>query len=78
MKRFYKETGVDADEGGFRVLLDGRPLKTPAKRELLLPVEGLADAVAEEWDAQAENIQPDVMPITRLAASSGEATSRVT
>lgn len=69
MKRFYQETGVDAAEGGFRVLLDGRSLKTPEKRELLLPVEGLAAAVALEWDAQAEDIVPDVMPITRLATT---------
>lgn len=69
MKRFYEKTAVDAVDGGFRVLLDGRPLKTPAKAELLLPTEGLAEAVAEEWDAQTEEIVPDVMPITRLATT---------
>jgi len=69
MKRFYTSTGIDAVDGGFRVLLDGRPMKTPAKQILLLPVEGLADAVAEEWAAQAEDIEPDLMPITRLATT---------
>lgn len=69
MKRFYKSTGVDAVDGGFRVLLDGRSLKTPARAELLLPVQELADAVAEEWDAQTEEIEPDAMPITRLATT---------
>ena len=69
MKRFYKATGIDAADGGFRVLLDGRPMKTPAKQTLILPVEGLAMAVAEEWEAQADEIQPDLMPITRLATT---------
>jgi len=69
MKRFYKTTSVDAAEGGFCVLLDGRPLKTPARHTLTLPVEGLANDVAEEWEAQVEDIQPDVMPITRLATT---------
>lgn len=72
MKRFYKATGVDAAGGGFRVLLDGRPLKTPAKQTLVLPLEGLARLVAEEWDAQTENIQPDLMPITRLATTAAD------
>ncbi|MGI9500138.1 MAG: ATP12 family chaperone protein [Geminicoccaceae bacterium] len=72
MKRFYKATGIDPAEGGFRVLLDGRALKTPARRELLLPVEGLAVAVAEEWDEQGEEIVPDAMPITRLASTAGD------
>ncbi|MEM8948660.1 MAG: ATP12 family protein [Pseudomonadota bacterium] len=69
MKRFYKTTGVDEIDGGFRVLLDGRSLKTPARAELVVPVEGLAHAVAEEWDAQADEIAPDAMPITRLATT---------
>lgn len=69
MKRFYKTTGIDAVEGGFRVLLDGRPMKTPAKQTLTLPVEGLAVAVAEEWEAQVDDIQPDLMPVTRLATT---------
>ena len=72
MKRFYKATGIDAVDGGFRVLLDGRPMKTPEKRPLLLPVEALAVAVAEEWDAQADEIQPDIMPMTRLATTAND------
>lgn len=69
MKRFYKTTGVAAGEDGFRVLLDGRAVKTPARKDLVLPVEGLAEAVAEEWDAQEDEIAPDAMPITRLATT---------
>lgn len=69
MKRFYKSAGVDTVDDGFRVLLDGRSLKTPAKAELLLPVRELAEAVAEEWEEQADEIEPDAMPITRLATT---------
>lgn len=72
MKRFFKATGVDAAEGGFRVLLDGRPMKTPARNTLILPVEALALAVAEEWDAQTDDVQPDLMPITRLATTAAD------
>ncbi|MEM7044290.1 MAG: ATP12 family protein [Pseudomonadota bacterium] len=72
MKRFYKATGIDAADGGFHVLLDGRPLKTPAKRTLVLPLKALAEAAAEEWDAQVETIQPDAMPITRLATTAND------
>ncbi len=69
MKRFYKATGVDGVDGGFRVLLDGRPLKTPAKAALIVPAEALAADIAEEWDAQADEIVPDAMPLTRLATT---------
>lgn len=72
MKRFYTSTGIDAADGGHRVLLDGRPMKTPAKKTLILPIEGLAIAVAEEWDAQGDEIQPDAMPITRLATTASD------
>ncbi|NJO36688.1 MAG: ATPase [Rhizobiales bacterium] len=72
MRRFYQATGVDAADGGYRVLLDGRPLKTPAKRTLLLPVEDLAWAVAEEWAQQSDRIQPDLMPITRLSTTAND------
>jgi chaperone required for assembly of F1-ATPase len=50
MKRFYKETAVDAAEGAFRVLLDGRPMRTPAKATLVVPTRPLAEAIAVEWD----------------------------
>jgi chaperone required for assembly of F1-ATPase len=53
----------------FRLLLDGKPVRTPAKRELALPTRALADAVAAEWDAQGEHIDPRTMPLTRLVNS---------
>ncbi|RST31972.1 ATPase [Sphingomonas ginkgonis] len=64
MKRFWKEAAVDA---GGRVLLDGRPVRTPARAELVLPTATLADAVAAEWDGVGERVDPRVMPLTGLA-----------
>ena len=69
-KRLY--AGVDvvpASGGAFAVALDGRPARTPEGRELALPCEALARAVADEWRAQGEDIEPSSMPLTRLAAT---------
>jgi chaperone required for assembly of F1-ATPase len=68
LKRFYKAVTVEARGGsGFAVLLDRRMIKTPGKRELLLPTRTLADAVAAEWIAQGLVIAPLTMPMTRLS-----------
>lgn len=71
MKRFYKETGIEAAPGGWRVTLDGKPMRTPAKAELVVPTRALADAIAEEWRAVPETgeIKPAHLPLTRLAAT---------
>jgi chaperone required for assembly of F1-ATPase len=66
-KRFYKDAGVVEGSEGFAVTLDGRPVKTPARRALAAPMRPLAEALAAEWDAQAEVIDPAKMPLTRLA-----------
>jgi chaperone required for assembly of F1-ATPase len=67
MKRFYKAVSVGTAEDGFRILLDGRPVKTPAKNMLALPTRALADAIAAEWAGQGEDINPVSMPFLRLA-----------
>lgn len=69
MKRFYKEVSVSPGDEGFAVALDGKPVKTPAKASLMLPNAALAEAVAEEWREQEEDITPEDMPLTRLANS---------
>jgi len=71
MKRFYKETAVDAGEGGFRVLLDGKPMRTPAKAVLVVPTRGLAEAIAGEWSAVPDTVEIKVghLPLTRLATT---------
>lgn len=67
MKRFYKQVEWRPSEGGFRLELDGRPVRTPARALLLLPTEALAEAVCDEWRAQAERVDPATMPLTGLA-----------
>ncbi|HYG47405.1 MAG TPA: ATP12 family protein [Allosphingosinicella sp.] len=67
MKRFYKQATVSPEEGGVAILLDGRPVRTPARNLLRLPTEELAEAIAAEWNAQGEKIDPHAMPLTGLA-----------
>ncbi len=55
-----------SDDGGFAVLLDGRPLKTPSRSAYALPSRELAEAIADEWRGQGDEIDPDTMPLTRL------------
>ncbi|MEJ8562518.1 ATP12 family protein [Yoonia sp. GPGPB17] len=66
-KRFWKQAKTEACEGGFTVKLDGRPVRTPAKAPLTLPTQAMADAIAQEWDAQEEVVDPRTMPVTRGA-----------
>ncbi|QRG05020.1 ATPase [Xanthobacter dioxanivorans] len=65
-KRFYTDVSVGEGEGGFTILLDGRPVRTPARRLLAAPTRALAEAMAAEWAAQASEINPFFMPLTRL------------
>jgi chaperone required for assembly of F1-ATPase len=71
-KRFYKQAqvGDEASENageGFALLLDGKPVRTPARRVLATPVKPLADLIAQEWEMQVDVIEPARMPMTRLA-----------
>ena len=68
-RRFYQRADVEDAEGEFRVVLDGRPVKTPARRSLAAPKRALAQALAAEWDAQRDIIDPAKMPLTRLAST---------
>lgn len=69
-KRFWKTAEVaPAEGGGFAVLLDGRPVRTPAKAPLVLPTRAAAEAVAAEWAAQEAVVDPRSMPVTRAANS---------
>ena len=69
MKRFYKRAEPLEGESGHGVALDRRPVKTPGKRELIVPKRVLAAAIAEEWNAQEGEIRPATMPLTRLATT---------
>jgi len=67
VKRFYKEAATRPAAGGTEVLLDGRPVKTPARRALIVPSARLGEAIAAEWNKQGETIDPRSMPLTGLA-----------
>jgi chaperone required for assembly of F1-ATPase len=71
--RFYKTVSVREEQSpesqSFPVLLDQRPVNTPARRLLAAPVKPLAEALAAEWNAQHDKVDPAAMPLTRLANS---------
>jgi chaperone required for assembly of F1-ATPase len=67
VKRFWKEVTVQFAAGGFGIALDGRPVKTPARAELVVKSEPLADAIANEWRTCGEEVDPRAMPLTGLA-----------
>jgi chaperone required for assembly of F1-ATPase len=66
-RRFYERAVVESSAGELRVALDGRAVKTPARRPLTAPTRALAEALAAEWAAQCDVIDPSKMPLTRLA-----------
>jgi chaperone required for assembly of F1-ATPase len=68
-RRFYEHASVGPHENGFAVLLDGRPVKTPARNPLAVPRRDIAEAMAAEWEAQSGEIDPASMPLTRLVNS---------
>ena len=67
MKRFWKEAAAVEGKGGWSVELDGKPLRTPGRRPLLVPTEALARAIADEWNGSGETVNPREMPLTGLA-----------
>ncbi|MGC6484182.1 MAG: ATP12 family chaperone protein [Candidatus Puniceispirillales bacterium] len=68
-KRFWKSVSIDPVEDGFSICLDGRAVKTPAGAMLALPHQGLATAIAAEWDSQTEEINPSTMPMFRFTVT---------
>lgn len=64
MKRFWKDVTVEPGNG---IALDGRPVRTPGRAPLTLPTPALAEAVADEWRAVGETLDPRAMPLTGLA-----------
>jgi chaperone required for assembly of F1-ATPase len=75
-KRFYKEVAVATIESGYTVHLDGRAIKTPKKSALIVPTRALAAAMAAEWQAQGKLVDPETMPLTRLANTALDAVTR--
>ena len=68
-RRFYRSASVGEVDGEFRLLLDGRAARTPGRQLLAVPTRALGQALAEEWNAQGEHIDPRKMPLTRLVNS---------
>jgi len=82
MRRFWEAADIAEVPGGWAVRLDGRTVRTPDKAELIAPTRALAQALAAEWDAQGEKVDPTQMHLTRavnvaidrIAAAQGEVT----
>ena len=68
-KRFYEHVAIKDEGDGAAVLLDGKTVRTPGKAPFVLPNAALAEAIAEEWRGQGARIDPQTMPLTRLANS---------
>ena len=68
-KRFWKSAAAAPRDGGYGVMLDTRHVNTPNKTPLVVPTLAMAEAIAAEWDAQSEKIDPLSMPVTRGANS---------
>lgn len=67
MKRFYKAVTVGEADGGWRVLLDGRPIKTATGAPQVVPTRALAEVLAHEWEAQGETLDAAAFPLRDLA-----------
>ncbi|NND49056.1 MAG: ATPase [Rhizobiales bacterium] len=76
IKRFYQRAEAAPLEGGFGVLLDGRPARTPLKTQLTVPHEVLGAELAGEWQAQDPDIETPTMPLTRLANTAIDGVAR--
>lgn len=69
MKRFYKFVSLGEGRKGHSVLLDSKPVKTPARNLLETPHQGLANAILQEWNGQGERIMLSEMPLTQLLST---------
>ena len=69
VKRFWQNSRVSESQDGFQISLDNKTVRTPGKAVLSVPTRPLAEAIAKEWDAQTEIVDPKSMPLTRSANS---------
>jgi chaperone required for assembly of F1-ATPase len=67
MKRFWKDAEAEPFEGGWRVALDGRPVRTQGGRAQTVGSPALAKALATEWCEQGEEVEPSAFPLRDLA-----------
>src|ERR1035441_8399598 len=83
MKRFYKDAAIEKPDGEktggvFRILLDGKPVRTPGGKFLAVPGRAIAEALAARWRDQKDETAPVSMPMLRMANTvlDGIATNR--
>lgn len=67
MKRFYTAAAAIPTPGGWQVTLDDRGVKTPLGKAQTVPTQPLAAALAAEWTAQGEKIDPASLVLRDLA-----------
>ncbi len=67
MKRFWTAATSVADLNGYAIRVDGKPVSTPGRAELVVPTRALAEAIVAEWNAIEGDINPAAMPLTGLA-----------
>lgn len=72
-RRFYTQASVVEEVGGFAVALDNKLIRTPSGRQVIVPVQEIADVIVAEWETQQEFIDPLTMPLTRFANSVADA-----
>ncbi len=75
-RRFYKAASVAPQTQGFALTLDGKQAKTPGRNPLVLSDRAVAEALAAEWQAQGERIDPATMPLTRIVHSAIDRVAR--
>jgi len=70
MKRFYKTVTYHCNQNGlYEIHLDGKPVKTSQKNDLLVPNDKLASLLMQEWAAQGEEIKATEMPFTQICST---------
>ena len=67
MKRFYDKVTLEQVQGGWRVQLDGRPIRTQGGAAQIVPARALSEALAEEWRAQPAEMNPRAFPLRDIA-----------
>jgi chaperone required for assembly of F1-ATPase len=66
MKKFYRVAESGTAPGGFTVRLDGKNLKTPLGKSIIVGSQQLADLLAAEWHEQKDKINLSQMSFNRL------------
>lgn len=69
MSKPWHKARVEGGASPFAITLGGKPVRTPKKRSVTAPTRALADAVAAEWRAQGDKVDPKTMPMTRYMNS---------